>query len=186
MKQKASPIIRLIDLLESGEDSAFGNTDGRLVFQKLAAEVDKYPESRIIGISLEGIKRTDASFPRESVISFAKVKCQEKGFYLFDFRNQDLMDNWDYAAKAKNFNIMILVDGGYTLIGPEINPSAKELLDYVFLVGEVTTSRVADRLKISPQNASGRLKKLYNHGLILGLKESATSGGMEYVFKAIK
>ena len=40
-------------------------------------------------------------------------------------------------------------------------------------------------LKLSVQNASTRLKKLVNEGLILREEESAASGGKEFVYKSL-
>ena len=107
---KENFIISLYDLI--GDSSAFGNHEGREIYQKLLSALDEHPDKKIIGISLIGITRTDASFPRESVISLAKSRKGEKGFYLQDFASRDLMDNWDYAAKAKEQNMIICTDNG--------------------------------------------------------------------------
>lgn len=185
MNTNASPIIKLLDLL-NGETTAYGNAEGRAVFQKLADAVDELSQHKIIGISLEGMERTDASFPRESVVNFAKSKRGEKGFYLFGFPTQDMFDNWHYAAKEKEQNLIVDEGGHYRLIGPDLNAGAKELLDYIYLHDIVTTAKVAEEWDVSPPNASAKLKKLYNQGLIIGWKESAASGGHEYIYKAIK
>jgi len=184
MNEDTSIVIKLADLV--GGDAAFGNEEGREVFQKLSKELDSYPGKKIFGISLEGIGRTDASFPRESVISLAKAKRGEKGFYLLDFTSKDLMDNWDYAAKAKDQPIIVLVEGGYEVIGPDLYAGAKDLLGFIMKEGVVTTSKVADKFGVSVQNASAKLKKLHMRGIIMGAKEVAESGGMEFVYKAIK
>jgi hypothetical protein len=180
----ASTIIELAKL--TGSDFVFGNQQGRAAFQEIANEVDKHPEENIFGISLKGIKATDASFPRESVISLMKSKNGEKGFYLLHFSDQDLMDNWDYAAKAKDQPVIVIKKDGYEVIGPDLVAGAKEVLDYIMKEGKTTTSKVAGRFGISAQNASAKLKKLFSRGLILGAKGSAESGGMEFIYRAIK
>ena len=63
------------------DDHPFGNKQGRETLSKLSNYVDDNP-SDIYEISLEGIVATDASFPRESVISLVKMNKGEKGFYL--------------------------------------------------------------------------------------------------------
>lgn len=183
MNQKKA-VISLRELI--GAPSAFGNEQGRLVYQKLLSQLDEYPENKVIGISLRGIKNTDASFPRESVISLAKAKRGEKGFYLIDFESRDLIDNWDYAAKAKEQPMLIILNGEFQVIGPELSEGTKELLTFIMKKGAVTTSMVAEKLDISAQNASGKLKKLLTQGLVLGAKEAAESGGLEYNFTAIR
>ena len=176
--------LKLYDLI--GDSTAFGNDEGRHVYQKLLAELDKHPDKNVIGISLDGVTRTDASFPRESVISLAKSRSGEKGFYLEGFTSRDLMDNWDYASKAKGQTLIVYEGKNYHLIGNEINVGAKELLDFVMKHKTVTTSKVAEAFDISAQNASAKLKKLLSLGLVLGSKQAAESGGMEFIFSSIR
>ena len=184
MEKGANVIIDLAGIV--GSDVMFGNAEGRDAYQKVAKELDNHPGRNIFGISLKGIRLTDASFPRESIISLIKSKKCEMGFYLLEFLSKDLMDNWDYAAKAKDQPVIVLVDDGYEVIGPTLTTGAKALLDFIMTEGVTTTSKVAEKFEVSAQNASAKLKKLFLQGLILGSKESAESGGMEFVFKAIK
>jgi len=184
MKINTNVIIKLVDLI--GFDIAFGNEDGRKVYKKLSDELDKYPGTDIFGISLKGIRATDASFPRESVISLIKSQKGEKGFYLLDFSSKDLMDNWDYAAKIKDQPVIVLVKDRYEMIGPVLPTGAKAVLDFIMKNGMTTTSKVAEKFEVSAQNASAKLKKLFTQGLIMGAKESAETGGVEFVYRAIK
>ena len=181
---KENLVLKLYDLV--GGDSAFGNTEGRKIYLKLLSELDAHPTEKVVGISLKDITRTDASFPRESVVSLAKLISGEKGFYLQDFASRDLMDNWDYAAKAKRFSMIVFSSDGHDLIGNKITTGSRDLLDLVMKERSVTTSRVAEALGVSIQNASAKLKKLYDLGLVLGTKQAAKSGGMEFVYTAIK
>lgn len=181
---KQNPKIRLFDLI--GGDTAFGIEDGRRDFNKLQNIIDEYPENVIFEICLAGVNRTDASYPRESVIQLAKSLRGEKAFYLTEFARQDLQDNWDYAATAKDQNIIVYKANGYNILGKDIGPKAKELLDYIIDHGEVTTSKVITVFDVSAQNASARLKKLFNLGLVMGSKQTAETGGMEFVYTAVK
>jgi hypothetical protein len=184
MKQKPT-IIALSDIAGKKEFLS-GNAFGKEVFQKLLRHIDSLPGAAVFAISLKGIKATDASFPRESVISLIKMFSGEKGFFLKDFASADLMDNWDYAAKAKNQAVIVrLKDEGFAVIGPPLSAGTKELFDFVMREGVVTTSKVAKKLKISPQNASAKMKKLHTMGLVLGSKETAETGGLEFVYRAI-
>lgn len=180
-----STLIKLSEIAGNREFLS-GNELGRAVFQKLQELVSTRSKLPIFGISLAGIQATDASFPRESVVALAKLLSGEAGIYLKDFSSQDLIDNWDYAAKAKNQPVIVVQDNDYRLIGPELNEGMKDLLDYIMAESAVTTSIIAKKFNISAPNASAKLKKLHNMGLILGLKEAAESGGLEYVYKAIK
>ena len=167
-------------------DHPFGNKQGRETYGKFADFIDYHATSNLFEVSLDGIEATDASFPRESVIALAKSLRGEKFFYLTGFCSKDLLDNWDYAAKAKDQSLIVQSEEGYEVIGPELNAGAKALLDFVMKEEVVTTSKVADEFDVSAQNASGKLKKLYTQGLIMGAKEVAESGGMEFIYRAIK
>lgn len=182
MKQNDS-VIKLLEL--TNDDHVFGNEDGRDVFLKLKQIVDKHPESDVFGISLEGIVATDASFPRESIVSLAKQYRGEKGFYLTDFISKDLVDNWNYAAQAKEQPLIIWHTNSHEIIGPSITPSTRELVEYVIKQGDVTTSKVAEALNISVQNASTKLKNLVKQGYILRTEEVAGTGGVEYIYRSI-
>ncbi|MDX6038514.1 hypothetical protein SH917_23150, partial [Acinetobacter baumannii] len=51
---------------------AFGNQEGREVYQAISMYIDENPDYSIFEVSLRGIDATDASFPRESIVSIAK------------------------------------------------------------------------------------------------------------------
>lgn len=182
MKQSFHKIL-LSEVVES--DHAFGNDEGSDAYVKIKKIVDAQPACDIFAISLEGIRFTDASFPRESVISLAKALKGEKGFFLLNVPNRDLLDNWSYGATAKDQPLLVQNDSGYEVLGIKLSATVKELLDFVIANNTVTSSHVSQHFDISAQNASGRLKKLHGTGLILGQKEVAESGGLEFVYRSI-
>lgn len=164
----------------------FGNNEGKEVFSKLLDLVGKNPNVEIFGVSLEGIEATDASFPRESVISVAKQFRGEKGFYLSNLTNRDLIDNWNYAARAKEQPLVIWNGNDFEIIGPELNNSTRELVEYVLSKGSVLASQVANDLGLSVPNASTRLKNLVTQGFIHRTEDVADTGGIEYRYSPIK
>lgn len=186
MNQKLSVKVKLLSF--SNGPLAFGNDQGRETLQKLQKYISDHQNEEIFSISLEGMQATDASFPRESVVSLVKMLKGEKGIYLCDFptNNNDMFDNWRYAADAKSQHIIVKLNKGYDVIGPDLPGTSKDLLDYIMSKKAVTTSEIAAKYDISAQNASARLKKLYELGLILGQKQTAESGGLEYVYSPIK
>ena len=178
-------ILNLLKLTD-GNTHPFGNQQGKETFRKLKDFLDEHPAISIIGISLAEIKATDASFPRESVISVAQLYRGNKGIYLVDIQNRDILDNWNYAAKAKDQPIIVWDNNTYEILGPSLTISSKELIDYVLIKGNSLVSQVASDLGISVQNASTRLKKLVMDGYILRNEVVAESGGIEYIYQAIK
>lgn len=183
MNEKSTKLT-LLELTK--DDHPFGNVQGREVFRKLLDYVDAHPQSKIFGISLAGIVATDASFPRESVIAVAKQLRGEKGFYLEDFADRDVIDNWKYAASAKDQPLVIWRPEGYEVLGPEISSSVEALLNYVLSNGTVSAAQVAKSLDMSVQNASTRLKKLVEQGYIMRSEMVSESGGIEYLYQSIK
>ncbi|MBN4057306.1 MarR family transcriptional regulator [Pseudoalteromonas haloplanktis] len=176
--------MKLIEFTD-GNDHPFGNKQGQDTYKKLKQYLDNIDGEKVIEISLEGIKATDASFPRESVISIIKHLNGEKSFYLTDFDSKDLLDNWNYAAKAKNQLVVTNFDERLEVIGPDINTSTQELINFVYSQDSVTTANVAKALGLSVQNASTRLKKLVNDGVVLREEEAALSGGKEFIYKRL-
>lgn len=164
----------------------FGNSEGKVVFRKLADYVEQHPHTQIFGISFDGIEATDASFPRESVVSVAKQFRGERGIYLLDVTDRDLIDNWNYAARAKDQPLVIWHGSEYEVIGPELSQSARALVNYVLDKGSVLASQAAADLDITVQNASTRLKNLVKDGYVLRAEEAAETGGIEYVYRAIR
>jgi hypothetical protein len=184
---KQNPMTIGLSEITGNEDFLSGRESGKATFLKLQHKVESYPDVAIFGISLKGIKATDASFPRESVISLVKLLSGEKGFFLQDFASDDLLDNWDYAAKAKSQPVIVHKGGHrFVVIGPDLNEGLSELLDYVMKETVVTTSKVAKKFGISAPNASAKMKRLHQMGLVLGNKESAETGGLEFVYRAIR
>lgn len=169
----------------NGNDHPFGNKQGQETYKKLKEYFDNNLCENVVEFSLEGIKATDASFPRESVISIIKHLNGEKSFYITGFDSKDLLDNWDYAAKAKNQHVITQFENEIEVIGPDINASTKSLIEYVYSHPSVTTANVAKALSLSVQNASTRLKKLVNEGIILREEETALSGGKEFLYKRL-
>jgi hypothetical protein len=171
----------------TGTEFPYGNAKGREVFSRLNEIVSAHTNPTIFQISLVGIEGTDASFPRESVFAIARLYRDKHWFYLTDVRDRDLADNWKYAAQAQNQPLVIWrSESDFEVIGPEISPAAKELLNYVLDHGRVGTSQVAADLGISVPNASTRLKKLVSDGYLLRREDTADTGGVEYIYMPIR
>lgn len=177
-------IVKLLNFTSNA--SPYGNIEGKSVFRKLVDFVEEHPRTQIFGVSLDGIEATDASFPRESVVSVAKHFRGERGVFLTDFRDRDLIDNWTYAARAKDQPLVIWNDANFEVIGPELNPSTRSLVEYVLKKRSVVTAQVAADLGLSVQNASTRLKGLVAAGYVLRAEEAAESGGIEFKYTAIR
>jgi hypothetical protein len=176
--------IQLRDFMSS--DDGWGNDAGRALCSTLLNFVESHPECQIFEISLKKIKRTDASFPRESVAELARRFRKQLGFYLTDVENIDLLDNWDAAALKKEQPFFVWNEKGYTVIGPQPSSSNKVLIDYIVSRYETRTSDVVADLNIKVNNASMKLKQLWESGFILRREDAAETGGIEFVYHPIR
>lgn len=170
--------LRLRDYME--RDDGWGNEEGREVYQKLLRAVENEAGKIIFRISLSGIQRTDASFPRESVVELAKRFRGQKGFCLIDVTNQDLLDNWEAAARKREQPLTVWGNTRPTIIGPEPTRGNQVLVDYVLSVPETTATTVAKALNLKLTNASSKLKQLLDEGFIMRRNEICPTGGVEY------
>ena len=104
-----------------------------------------------------------------------------------DVQSRDIVDNWRYAAAAKEQPLVIWYPKNeFEIIGPEMSSATASLVSYVLHAGTVSAALVAQDLDMTVQNASTRLKKLYTQGYILRTEASAESGGIEFLYEAIK
>jgi DNA-binding CsgD family transcriptional regulator len=177
-------LIKLLDITKDPLPN--GNVKGKAVFAELLKWIESHPELDTFGVSLKGIVATDASFPRESVMTLAKHYSGEKFIYLTDLEDEDLIDNWTYGADAKAQPITLWNDNKASFIGPDMTKSVKELTDYLLIKQRVTTSQIANDFDISTQNASTRLKNIFNLGYVKRVEEIAETGGKEFVYGLIR
>ena len=164
----------------------WGHSQGREVFSKLLAEVESKPGRQIIRISLAGVRRTDASFPRESVVELARRYRGHKGICLADVEDEDLLENWDAAAFRREQPIMCWSGSDYRILGPKPSSGNVHMLTIVLAEGCLTASKAAASLGLKLTNASTKLKQLLEQGFLLRKDEIAPSGGVEYLYFRIK
>ncbi|MBN1840730.1 MAG: DNA-binding protein [Deltaproteobacteria bacterium] len=177
-------VIILRDYMERAD--GWGHEEGRKVFNALLAAVEKTPAIRIFRISLDGVKRTDASFPRESVVELARRYRGIKGFCLTKISNKDLLDNWDAAALKKEQPLMVWSEDQYQVIGPRPSAGNREIFELAVNRGKLTASAAVKELGIKITNASNKLKQLEVKGFLLRADDIAESGGKEFVYFSIK
>lgn len=177
----------MINLVDFTRDKhPYGNDEGQRVFQSLRTVVDEHRDHNIFCIDLSDIITTDASFPRESVVALAKLFVGEKGFFLKGFASRDLIDTWSYTAEKKDIPLVVWEGRSFEIIGKPLSSANSALVDFIYDVGQATTSMVADQLGITVQNASTKLKRLVAEGYLLRSEDTAESGGKEFIYLAIK
>jgi hypothetical protein len=166
-------------------DDGWGNAEGREVFQRLLKKIEADPTKVVYRVSLDGVRRTDASFPRESVIELARRFRGNKGFCLVDIADPDLLDNWDAAAAKRDQPMTVWRNGKPEIIGHKPTAGNEEVLKYVLSKGEASAASVARELKLQLTNASTKLRQLEKDGFIMRHDEASPTGGIEYIYFGI-
>ena len=165
---------------------AWGRDQGQQVQERLREVVDKKPSATVVVISLDGVVRTDSSFPRVAVVMLAEYYRRQRGICLVDLTGEDLFENWDAAAQLRQYPLFVWQQGGYRIIGPQPSEGTRDMLIYVLRQTVTTASEAAAQLGISVQNASNKLKQLWEGGYILRRERAASTGGVEYMYAPIR
>ncbi len=176
--------IRLRDFMP--RDDGWGHEEGHETLDALLGVVESQPGIRIFRISLKGVRRTDASFPRESIVELARRYRGRKGFCLIHFTNQDLIDNWDAAALKKEHPLVIWNNDQYILIGSPPSLGNREILEFALSIPSLTASITSMALNLKITNASTKLKQLEAQGFLLREEVVSPSGGKEFIYFRIK
>jgi hypothetical protein len=163
-------------------DDAWGHSAGQEVYRRLLATVRHHVGVSVFCISLAGVKRTDASFPRESVVRLAKQFRKEKGFCVVDVDDADLLDNWDAAASKQEQPLLVWLSTGRRLLGPEPSEGLRAVFEYVADRESTLTGEVCAALHLNTPNASNKLRMLWEQGYVLRRERRAPSGGLEYEY----
>jgi len=160
----------------------WGHAEGREVLEKLLAFTQARPGTAFFCVSLDGVERTDASFPRESVIELARQLRGRSNICLCNVNDQDLLDNWDAAAVKKEQPVIAWTNGGSRLLGPQPSEGLHQLFSLIEKGEGITTSEAAAALGLNIPNVSNKLKALSDQGYVLRLERTAVSGGKEYEY----
>jgi hypothetical protein len=165
-------------------NEGWGPVEGRRVCTHLEQVISLAPLGTTVALSLEGITRTDSVFPREAVIELAVHQRCQRGICLTDLHDQVLLENWENAALRRQQPLFLwnTNTGEPYLLGPQPSVGLRGMLGYVLSVGSTKASEAASVLQMTLQNASNKLKGLWEAGYILREEYSAQSGGKEFLY----
>ncbi len=176
--------LRLRDYMASPD--GWGREEGRRVHRALLEVIERLPGRRVFRVSLEGVRRTDASFPRESVVELARRFRGHRGFCLVDVYGRDLVDNWDAAATKRDQPLLCWVGKRWQLLGPRPSRGTQDAFELIMATEKCFASEAAKSLGISLTNASTKLKQLLEAGFVLREELISPSGGVEYLYRRIR
>lgn len=188
MKQNDN-IIYLLDYFEEKSLKGIGDDEGKLIFNELVFFIDQKPQYNIFYISIKGVV-FDASFAREAIVRLARYYRKNKGVCLLDADKEMLRLNLLAPVLSLGQPIPYYSKGNFDHIKTDKIgiPSKTNLpiFSFVFDNGVTSASDVAEHLDIKVNNASTKLKSLYEEGFLLRIEDKSESGGVEYKYYAIK
>ena len=188
MKQNEN-VISLIRIFDKNSLTGIGDDEGKQVFNELVFFIDKKPEYKIFYISIKDVV-FDASFAREGLVRLAKHYRKEKGICLVDAEKEMLRLN--ILAPVLSLNQPMPFYNGdhfdHIKMDKVGNPSKtnKPIFDFVYKNGISSASDVAEYLDFKVNNASTKLKSLYEDGFLLRIEDKSETGGVEFKYYAIK
>jgi hypothetical protein len=162
----------------------WGRAEGRRVFGEfLRSSPAPRAEGDVLVLSLRDVEGIDISFAAETVVALAALCRGRCGYRVSDIGSQDIADNIDSAAQRARIPILCDVMGHVKMLGLEPSPGTVAVLEFLLDEGEVRTSDVAQRLQITPSNASNKLKQLWRDGFLVRAEQAAASGGVEFTYR---
>lgn len=188
MKQNDN-LINLLDYFQENNLTGIGDDEGKLIFDEFVFFIDQKPQYNIFYISIKGTV-FDASFAREAIVRLAKHYRKNKGICLLDADKEMLRLNLLAPVLSLGQPIPYYSKGNFDHIKiDKIGIPSKTnlpLFNFVFENGITSASEVAEHLDFKVNNASTKLKSLYEEGFLLRTEDKSESGGVEYKYYAIK
>lgn len=174
------------DSIMNGRKPGWGVADGTDVRERFQNIIAAHPEVDIFVISLEGVGRLDASFPREAFGRLIHEYLGKKGFLITDIVSENQIDNIEAGANRLEIPIHIFYENEYKVLG-NIEPKRthKDFYELVRNNGWLSVSELSEQLDVRVNNASNKLKSLVSEGFLLRKEHVAPSGGVEFFYYPI-
>lgn len=169
----------------AGKNVLIGSTLGREVFTKLRDIITENPLEKAFVLSAKGVRMSDVTFARESVIALARQHRGYRSFCLSDISDQDQLDNWSCAADNQGQPLMAWSGDRCVVLGDQLTMAGRRIVEFVLSRSTVSVSEVAINLDISVPNASTTMKRLQEQGYMVRTEERAPTGGIEYFYHSI-
>lgn len=163
-----------------------GSQQGAELLLKLREIISKTLPNTVFDISLKNIEFMDATFARESIVALAKIERGNFGFCITDLGNEDVIFNIECACKHLQQPLSILNNNQIHWLGSSLTTLSKQHLEFIYKHSEVRSNVLAKAFDLSAPHASSKLKNFHSEGFLLCRKDSAPTGGSEYIYKTIQ
>jgi hypothetical protein len=175
--------LREYNLAEKGKQ-LWGHSLGREVRLEIESELENLARGGVFKIQLKGIEVMDFSFSNEvfgKIYSTIGTIYPERAIVLANL-TEYVKINLDAALASLGF-MAVTVKGkrDWEVIG-KVGDTDIQTLEVIANKKQVTAPEVAEILNIKLTTCNQRLRKLTENGLILRAKESARTGGEQFIY----
>ncbi|RWX52889.1 winged helix-turn-helix domain-containing protein [Photobacterium chitinilyticum] len=181
--------IDLQKLINDYELDVSTSDGGQKLYSILVDLIQNTPNQDIFYLALKNAF-FGASFAREGIVKVAKHFRMQKGVCLVDMQNEEILENLFSGIARLKQPIPYYFEGKLQLVHEDKvgAPSKTNAPIYHYVLDRElsTASEVADKFDLKVNNASTKLKALYEEGFLLRKEEKSATGGIEFFYFAIK
>lgn len=180
--------VRVVEYIGSGE--AWGRDQGRQVYRLIEDEIFKADKSmvgcKVVIFDLSGVTKMDASFPQEAIVEIFRKFRGSKYFAMTNIDNEGIEENISMAFEKRKEAGIVRDARGLRIIGAQLPPDFEGIIKFAEGRGFITSKEVKALLGGSIQNASNKLKAIWELGLLQRSEGNAKSGGRENVYSRVE
>jgi len=163
---------------------------GELARKKINDELELIPDGCNLKLDFNGIKSVDVSFADEGIVKLQKEviskKYSNRRIMLINIQKsvEENIEGAIFRREEKygeRIPILIKRNNKVEILG-KIEKSLKEIFERIIELGALSARELVEELDIEINNASNKLKKLYDYGLVYR-DEIINEEGRQHIYR---
>lgn len=167
------------------EKEGWGAHAGRQMREKLTGYLAAQGGEGVVKLSMQGMKRIDVAFAFEAIVGLAAQHAGMRPFCVVDLADADLRANIRAAAEQLRFAVMTWDGQKGEALGLRTGSAAHQALAFALDRPQVRAAEFSAAAGVSISNASSRFHHLWTRGLLQRSESTASSGGVEYLYRPV-
>ncbi|OBT05493.1 hypothetical protein A9267_16735 [Shewanella sp. UCD-FRSSP16_17] len=181
--------IKLSEIMDTLGLDGSTSKQGIQLFRRLVDLINNEPTQDIFYLSINDAFFA-SSFGREGIVKVAKHFRKTKGLCLVDIEDEEVLENLISGVARLEQPIPYYVEDELNLVHANKigTPSKSNAQVYEYtLKRELTNAHdISEAFELKINNASNKLKILFEEGFLLRKEDKSSSGGIEYFYYPIK